>query len=52
MTMKNKKLFITHYSLLKTKAGFTLIEILIASYIFLLVVVAGTAIFSSSVGAK
>ncbi len=36
----------------QTNRGFTLVEILIASYIFLLVVVAGTAIFSSSVGAK
>lgn len=34
------------------KSGFTLIEILIASYIFLLVVVAGTMIFSSTIGAK
>jgi len=36
----------------KTESGFTLIEILIASYVFLLVVLAGTIIFSSAVGAK
>ncbi len=37
---------------LQTNQGFTLIEILIASYIFLLVIVAGTMIFTSAVGAK
>ncbi|HLC39206.1 MAG TPA: prepilin-type N-terminal cleavage/methylation domain-containing protein [Patescibacteria group bacterium] len=36
----------------KLKSGFTLIEILIASYIFVVVMVAATVIFSSSVGAK
>jgi type II secretory pathway pseudopilin PulG len=34
------------------KKGFTLIEILIASYIFVLVIIAGEAIFSSSIGSK
>ena len=33
-------------------SGFTLIEILIASYIFVVVILAGAAIFSSSIGAK
>ncbi len=49
--IKMKKLQTTNYKL-QTNRGFTLIEVLIASYIFLLVVMAGTAIFSSSVGAK
>jgi len=47
----NKKLIITHDKL-QTAPGFTLIEILLASYIFLVVVLAATAVFSSTIGAK
>lgn len=36
----------------KPKPGFTLIEILIASFIFLVAVLAGTAVFSATVGTK
>lgn len=36
----------------KNTTGFTMIEILVASYIFLVVVLAASMIFSSSVGAK
>ena len=49
--MKNSK-FKTQNSKLQTNFGFTLIEILVASYIFAIVILAGTAIFSSSIGAK
>ncbi len=36
----------------KNNQGFTLIEILLASYIFMVVILAATAVFSSTIGAK
>ena len=36
----------------RKQTGFTLIEILIASYIFLIVIISGTSIFTSTVNAK